>query len=585
MQHTTVVVVGAGPTGLLLAAELALQGVRVTVLERLAEPDPTIKAGSINIASAEILDRRGLLPAAERVQRRRMTSVDAFAGGASDRTAPESADAPEPAGGAEPADAPEPADGADRGGQSDWRAWAPGKFPAFGHFAGMLYRDDLLDQSDPVLAAHTAAVGGFLVPQHDLETLLGEHCARLGVEIRRGVEVYGVRDGVGATEAAAPGEGVVLETSEGELSAEWVVAADGGRSVLRKQVGIEFDGTDPQLVGYQAIADFDDPSGLSRGWTWTPRGIYAYGPIPGRILVARFGPQPEDRNAPVTVEELQSVVRYVTGTEVTIRGVEGRATRWSDNARQARSYRRGRVLLAGDAAHVHSPFSGQGLNLGLGDAVNLGWKLAATVAGWAPDGLLDTYGSERRPIAAWVLDWTRAQVALMRGDEHTAQLRRVVRGELFTVPGVMNRMIALTAGIEQRYDVADAADVTAAAGIADTAAGAGALVGSIAGDVALTSGGRLADHAHDGRFVLVDRSPGGDFAGAVDQLKPRIAYVPDPASGAAPGAAPDGAASEPSLLVRPDGVIAWAAASSDADASERLGRAIRRWIAGDAPGA
>lgn len=536
MPRSDVIVVGAGPTGLFLAGELALQGVRVMVLERLGEPDPTIKAGSINVASAEILDRRGLLPGAEDVQRRLLASVGAFAGHGRKNALVS---------------------------QLDRGARGARRFPVAGHFAGMLFRDDLVDQGDPALAAHTAASGGVLVPQYDLELLLGEHCARLGVEMRRGVEVHGVRvpDARGtrhAAEADRTGDAsVVVETSAGEMTAGWVVAADGGRSAIRRQLGIGFTGTDPQLVGYQAVADFDDPGELSRGWTWTPRGIYAYGPIPGRILVARFGPRPQDRDAPVTLDELQAVIRDVTGVDVTLKGLRGRATRWSDNARQAESYRRGRVLLAGDAAHVHAPFSGQGLNLGLGDAANLGWKLAATVRGHAPAGLLDTYESERHPIAAWVLDWTRAQVALMRGDEHTARLREVVGGELFTAPGVMNRVVALTSGITQRYDVAD---------------GAAGPVGSIAGDVALSSGDRLADHAHDGRFVLVDRSPDGRFAEAVRPMEHRIAYVADPASATSPS----------SLLVRPDGVIVWAdsrdTATSDDGVLKELDAAIRRWV-------
>lgn len=548
MRRSDVIVVGAGPTGLFLAGELALQGVRVRVLERLREPDPTIKAGSINVAGAEILDRRGLLPAAEDVQRRLLASVGAFAGHGRKNALVN---------------------------QLDRDARGARRFPVAGHFAGMLFRDELVDQGDPALAAHTAASGGVLVPQYELESLLGEHCARLGVEVRRGVEVHGVR-GPGVPGAGVPGVGVsgvggtrhgeadltddadvVVETSAGELTAGWVVAADGGRSAIRGQLGIGFTGTDPQLVGYQAVADFADPGELSRGWTWTPRGIYAYGPIPGRILVARFGPRPQDRDAPVTLDELQAVIRDVTGVDVTLKGLRGRATRWSDNARQAQSYRRGRVLLAGDAAHVHAPFSGQGLNLGLGDAVNLGWKLAATVRGHAPTGLLDTYESERHPIAAWVLDWTRAQVALMRGDEHTARLREVVGGELFTTPGVMNRVVALTSGITQRYDVAE---------------GAAEPVGSIAGDVALSSGDRLADHAHDGRFVLVDRSPDGRFAEAVRPMAHRIAYVADPASATSP----------PSLLVRPDGVIVWAdprdTATSDDGAFKELDAAVQRWV-------
>ncbi|MBO3673877.1 FAD-dependent oxidoreductase [Streptomyces sp. NEAU-YJ-81] len=571
MQRTDVIVVGAGPTGLFLAGELALLGVRVTVLERLQEPDPTIKAGSINVASAEILDRRGLLPAAEDVQRRLLASVGAFVGR-------KNAFVNQP-------DSHE--EGSHERGSHERAAH---RFPVAGHFAGMLFRNELVDQGDPVLARHTAAANGILVPQHDLELLLGDHCARLGVEVRRGIEVHGVRGAdANLTDDDDVDADVVVETSAGELSAGWVVAADGGRSAIRRQLGIGFVGTDPQMVGYQAVADFDDPSELSRGWTWTPRGIYAYGPIPGRVLVARFGPQPQDRDAPVTLEELQQAVRDVTGVNVTLNGLRGRATRWSDNARQAQSYRHGRVLLAGDAAHVHSPFSGQGLNLGLGDAVNLGWKLAATVHGYAPAGLLDTYESERHPIAAWVLDWTRAQVALMRGDERTAQLRKVVGEELFTVPGVMNRVVALTSGITQHYDVTDtladkvADDITAeiadnltaegtakiAAEIADKAA---APVGSIAGDVALASGDRLADHAHDGRFVLVDRSPDGRFAQAVRPLEHRIAYVADPASDTSP----------PSLFVRPDGVVIWAAsrdtASSDDAVLKELDTAIQRWV-------
>ncbi|MFE9060393.1 FAD-dependent oxidoreductase [Streptomyces violaceusniger] len=580
MQRTDVIVVGAGPTGLFLAGELALLGARVTVLERLPEPDPTIKAGSINVASAEILDRRGLLPAAEDVQRRLLASVGAFAGrknafvnqpdsheeGSHERTSHEE-------GSHERAS----------------RERAAHRFPVAGHFAGMLFRNELVDQGDPVLARHTAAANGILVPQHDLELLLAAHCARLGVEVRRGVEVHGVRGADANLTDVDVDADVVVETSAGELTAGWVVAADGGRSAIRRQLGIGFVGTDPQMVGYQAVADFDDPGELSRGWTWTPRGIYAYGPIPGRVLVARFGPQPQDRDAPVTLEELQQAVRDVTGVNVTLNGLRGRATRWSDNARQAQSYRHGRVLLAGDAAHVHSPFSGQGLNLGLGDAVNLGWKLAATVHGYAPAGLLDTYESERHPIAAWVLDWTRAQVALMRGDERTAQLRKVVGEELFTVPGVMNRVVALTSGITQHYDVtgtpADkvADDITdkiadnladeGTAKIADEIADkAAAPVGSIAGDVALSSGDRLADHAHDGRFVLVDRSPDGRFAQAVRPLEHRVAYVADPAS----------ETSQPSLFVRPDGVIIWAAsrdtASSDDAVLKELDTAVQRWV-------
>ena len=268
MQRTDVIVVGAGPTGLLLASELALQGVQVTVLERLQEPDTTIKSGSINVASAEILDRRGMLPAAEESQQRRMAVAGKFtAGGGTAVT---------------------------RGVVGGFGQTSP-RFPVMGHFAGIMFRNDLVDQEDPVLASHTAVAGGVAVPQYDLELLLADRCAQLGVDVRRGIAVKGVRSTGGDLLADAD---VVVETDAGELTAGWVVAADGGRSPIRKQLGIDFIGTDPELVGYQGIADFDDTTGLSHGWNWTPRGVYAYGPIPGRILVAGSAPSPRTATLP-----------------------------------------------------------------------------------------------------------------------------------------------------------------------------------------------------------------------------------------------------------------------------------------------
>ncbi|GAB2579572.1 FAD-dependent monooxygenase [Microlunatus antarcticus] len=532
-------VVGAGPTGLLVAAELALAGVDVVVLDRYETPDTTIKAGSINVATAEILDRRGLRPAAEAAQRRFGEELKAFAA-ANGTPLPPMGGRP-PAGGRPP-------------------------FPSTGHFAGLFFRPDLVDQADPDITAHAGSGGSTLVRQSEVEALLLAHLAGLGVEVVRGVEVT-------AMDPLLNEEGVEvgrrLSTSRGPLRVGWVIGADGGRSSIRRTAGIDFVGTDAEITGYQAIADLDGTDGLGRGWHHTPTGVYSLGPVPGRILTVQFTGAPDRavRDRPVTAAELQASIRLVTGQEVTVRAIHGAATRWTDNARQATTYRAGRVLLAGDAAHVHSPFSGQGLNLGAGDAVNLGWKLAATIHGWAPEGLLDTYTTERHPIGAQVLDWTRAQVALMRGDDKTIQLRRIVAQELLANTATTTHLVLVTSGVAQRYDLNPTADHED-----DTSRHA--LVGRQVGDTPLADGGRLADHFHTGRFVLLDRL-GGDLAAISDAWNDRVETVTERAASTA---CPDAYRTATGLLVRPDGVIAWATDSTDAaEAAAGLTAALDRW--------
>src|ERR1700761_7705071 len=536
-QDVDVVVVGAGPTGLLVASELALGGVTVEVIDRLAEPDPTVKAGSVNVATAEVLDRRGLLPAARQAQQRMMQQVARFAatGNRGGRG------------------------GADRGAWDQQRAGHQSRsaFPVTGHFAAMPFRPGLVDQDDPELRAHTAIAGGTVVPQRDVEAILAGHAARLGVPVRRGVEVTGL---------SQDDDTVTLDTTAGPVSARYVVGADGGRSAVRKLAGIGFPGTDPEITGYQAIADLDGAGGLNPGWTWTPPGVYSYGPIPGRILTVQFTGPPADRNAPVTAAEVQASIRRVSGTDVTVTALHGTATRWTDNARQAETYQRGRVLLAGDAAHVHSPFSGQGLKLGVGDAINLGWKLAATIRGRAPGGLLATYGPERHPIGAWVLDWTRGQVALMRGDAKTRELRAVVESQLLGTPAGMTNVVKLASGVAQRYAVGDGVPAGVGPG------GGPYQAGSVVGDIGLADGSRLADHAHRGTFVLLDRTPDRALSRLAAPWPDRVTAVSDTGGGAG----------EPTgLLVRPDGVVAWAAGD---DQPGGLGQALHRW-AGAAAGA
>ncbi|CAN5144187.1 FAD-dependent monooxygenase [soil metagenome] len=532
-------VVGGGPTGLLIAAELARAGVSVVVLDRNASPDTTIKAGSINVATAEILDRRGLRPAAQAAQQRFVEELKAFA---------VANGSPLPPMGGRPS--------------ADSRP----QFPSTGHFAGFFFRPDLLDQDNPEIAAHAGAGGSTMVRQSEMESLLTTHLSALGVEVARGVEVTGMeplldKDGVEV--------GKQLFTSRGPIQVGWVVGADGGRSNIRRLTGIDFVGTDAEITGYQAIADLDDTEQLGRGWNHTPTGVYSLGPIPGRILTVQFTGAPDRaiRDRPVTEAELQASIRLVTGHDVTVRAIHGAATRWTDNARQASTYRAGRVLLAGDAAHVHSPFSGQGLNLGVGDAINLAWKLAATINGWAPEGLLDTYSSERHPIGAQVLDWTRAQVALMRGDEKTIQLRRVVERDLLSNVSATTHLVLTTSGVAQRFDVGTP-------GHAGGGTSAHPLAGRLIGDAPLSAGGRIADHFHTGQFVLLDRLD-GVLASTADNWSGRVASVTENAVAAD---CPDAYRTATGILVRPDGVIAWATETTDPGVGvTELSSALHRW--------
>jgi len=261
--------------------------------------------------------------------------------------------------------------------------------------------------------------------------------------------------------------------------------------------------------------------------------------------LAQFDGPPPDRDAPLTREELEGALRRVSGADVRILEVET-ATRFTDNARQATTYRLGRILLAGDAAHVHSPFGGQGLNLGLMDASNLGWKLAATVQGTAPPGLLDTYTAERHPVAAAVLENTRAQVALMRPDALTTALRNVVTQIMDLEAG--NQFFGeMISGIRARYDL----------GSDDP------LIGRTAKDYALGQGATapnafalMADGA--GLFIDATRGAGRDLC---EPYGARLACAPSS----------DGA----SYLLRPDACIAWTRADGSVAG---LREALERWF-------
>jgi 2-polyprenyl-6-methoxyphenol hydroxylase-like FAD-dependent oxidoreductase len=488
-----VLVSGAGPVGLMLATELRLAGVRVLVVEQREEPDSADKAGGINTATAEALERRGLLAELAALE------------------------------GQQPM--------AGQGGQQ--------RPQSAGHFGGIQVPAGPVDLEDPSLRGRGPA-WYVQIPQVEVERILGQRAADLGVEVRRGVEVQGFE-----TEQ----DGVTVHLQGGDdVRVAWLAGCDGGRSLVRRQAAFDFPGTDPVITFRQAEAAVEGAEGLGRGWQYTPRGVYVYGPMPGRIRTVELDGPPADRETPVTATEMEASLRRVSGVDVRVTDVIS-GTRFTDNARQATTYRRGRVLLCGDAAHVHSPFSGQGLNLGIGDAVNLGWKLAATVHGWAPEGLLDTYTSERHPIGAWVLDWTRAQVAVMRGDPNSSALRNVVTDFLGTRDGA-TYYVKRISGMWQRYDAGNDHP----------------LAGGTMPVLRLEDGTRLSDHTRDGRALLVDLAGDDALAALAGRYAGRVSLVRARSDGAGVSA----------LLIRPDGFVAWASAQGTSDVAG-LQAALTRW--------
>ncbi|MFJ9787313.1 FAD-dependent oxidoreductase [Amycolatopsis sp. NPDC101161] len=476
-MNTDVVVAGGGPVGLLLAAELRLAGVSVVVLERLVEQNQALKAGGIDGRSTQLLVRRGL---GARLAEESAEHGEGFAAFVRQGPTPG-------------------ADGRPRA-----------RFG--GHFAGLVLNTESSAEVPP----------GTVLPQQALERLLGAWVAELGVPVLTGHEVTGlVQEADGVTVHVRTGDGATT------MRCAYLVGCDGGRSTVRKLAGFAFPGTDPLTTGYQAMLTLDPAAPLPTGWHATDAGLYAHGPKPGRILTVEFAGPPADRDAPVTPAEVQDALRRVSGTDVLVTDVES-AARFTDNTRQAATYRMGRVLLAGDAAHVHPPFGGQGLNTGLQDAVNLGWKLAATVRGWAPGGLLDSYTAERHPVGERVLGNTRAQIAIMRPDPHSRAMRALF-GQLLDADATLTDLLgARLQGLDIRYDVGPRTHPLAGRHLPD-------LPG-------------LVDAMRLPRPVLADRTGSPELRAIAAEWSDRVDVHP---LAETPGVT--------ALLVRPDGYVAWAA--------------------------
>ena len=387
------------------------------------------------------------------------------------------------------------------------------RYPIGGFFAGIPKpAPDRLD------TAHPYVLG---IPQTTTDRLLAEHATELGVEIRRGCELVGL---------SQDDEGVTLELADGtHLEAPYLVGCDGGRSTVRRLLGVGFPGEPSRvdtLIGEMELtAPLEEVAAVMAEVRKTQLRFGA-GPIGDglyRLVVPADGVA-EDRSVPPTLEEVKQQLRVWAGTDF-----GAHAPRWlsrfGDTTRLAERYRVGRVLLAGDAAHVHPPVGGQGLNLGIQDAFNLGWKLAAEVDGWAPEGLLDSYHTERHPVAADVLDNTRAQIELMSLEPGPQAVRRLV-SELMDFEDVNRYLIERITAIGVRYDFGEGHE----------------LLGRRLRDVGLKRG-RLYGLMHGGRGLLLDQTGRLSVAGWAD----RVDHVVDVTE----------ELDVPAVLLRPDGHVAW----------------------------
>ncbi|MDX8150141.1 FAD-dependent monooxygenase [Patulibacter brassicae] len=474
------VIAGAGPTGVMLAAELALAGVDAVVVERrTADEHLGSRSGGLLARTIEILDQRGI---AERVL----------------------------------------------------AAGSPVQVHSYG--------TTTLDLAGfPTRHPYALALW-----QNRFEELLGTWADELGVRVLRGRAIAAI---------AQDADGVTIDLDDGaRLRAAYLVGCDGGRSLVRKAAGIGFPGWDAATSYLLAEVAFDEEPevGLRRD----ARGVYAIGPAEdGHRVVAREDVV-EAGDAP-TLEELRDALRRLWGRDFGLRQASS-LSRFRDTTRLASTYRSGRVLLAGDAAHIHAPMGGQGLQLGLQDAVNLGWKLAQVLDGVSPTSLLDTYDAERRPVAARAQRHTMALTALARGDDRTAALREVV-DELLELDEARTRLAGALSGLDVHYDLGDGHPLL------------GRRVPDL--DLATDDGPRrTSELLHDARPLLLDLGRGAPLDAA--DVPERVRVVRARAAG--PWELPVlGAVAAPTgLLVRPDGYVAWVGGDGRATG---LPDALARW--------
>lgn len=478
MMDHAVVVVGAGPTGMMLAGELALAGIDVAIVERRATRELVgARAGGLHSRSIEVMDQRGI--------------ADRFL-----------------------------AEG------------TPAQIAGFGWIH--------LDMSD----VPSRYPFGLALWQRHIERILGGWIAELGVPIRRGIEVVGL-------EQDESGVSINL-SSGGILRTRYLVGCDGGRSVVRKAAGIAFPGWDATVS--HLIAEVELAEEPAWGMQQDERGIRGFGQLDdGRTVRVMVTEQEIGGDGEPTLADLRKELVAIYGTDYGVHSPTS-ISRFTDVARQADRYRQGRVLLAGDAAHIHYPTGGQGLNLGVQDAVNLGWKLAQVVNGTSPDVLLDTYHAERHPVGARVLRNALAQVALLRSDPQSEALRETM-ADLLGMDEPRRRFAGMQSGLDIRYDLGDGHP----------------LVGRCMPDLDLLVEGaptRVYALLHRARPVLLnlgearslDERPWADRVQMVDATYGGAWELPMIGEVAAPTV----------VLIRPDGYVAWVGDGGDGGLRDAL---------------
>jgi 3-(3-hydroxy-phenyl)propionate hydroxylase len=465
MTRHAVVIAGGGPTGLMLAGELALAGIDVAIVERRANQDLVgSRAGGLHSRTIEVLDERGI---ADRfLSQGQMTQIAGFA----------------------------------------WIRLDISDFPTRHNY-------------------------GLTLQQKHIERILADWVGELAVPIYRLREVTGF---------AQDETGVDIELSDGQsLRAQYLVGCDGGRSLVRKAASIEFPGWDPttsHLIAEVEMAE-EPECGLRRD----AHGIHSLSKSEdgGRVRVLVTEPHVGLTTEP-TLRDLSEALIAAYGTDYGIHSPTS-ISRFTDMARQAASYRKGRVLLAGDAAHVHYPSGGQGLNIGVQDAMNLGWKLAQVVNRTSPESLLDSYHAERHPVAARVLRNTMAQVALLRADDRTNALRDIVSG-LLSMDGPRRRLAAEMSGLDIHYDLGEGHP----------------LLGRRMPDLDLvTAKGalRVFTLLHAARPVLLNLGEPGGFD--ITSWADRVQLVDAEYVGTWELPALGTVTAPTAVLVRPDGYVAW----------------------------